>query len=793
MAGVREQDWGQLVQRSPPTNHDNRNDRNNRPRQTLNAATNSVQKKLQVKSDFWSELESRVGSGGNQDDTRRRGAGARPHRPRRPLRAGGAEATTATEAWQDDVSPHAAAGPEIDDAISNLIQSPETGVIRQPDAFEQRRKPRKEKVQTSKPKAKPKLRRRDTEFEMDEDDDYDEDMELERRRRKDEKKRRKEEEAAAAAAAAQSPTPILLPQLITVGNLGMALRVKPHIFLRQLAVLGFEDISLESVMTGETAALIAQEYGYDPSVDSGAEVDLKSRPVPDDPSTLPQRPPIVTIMGHVDHGKTTMLDWLRKSSVAAQEHGGITQHIGAFSVRLSGGKQITFLDTPGHAAFLTMRQRGAHVTDIVILVVAADDSVKPQTLEALKHARSAKVPIIVAINKVDKDEARVDQVKGDLARHGVEIEDYGGDVQVVCVSGKTGQGMADLEENILTLTEILDVRAETDGMAEGWVLESSVKPVGRSASVLVKRGTLRRGDIVAAGTTWAKIRSMRSEAGTEVDEASPGTPVEILGWRELPDAGDEVLQAPTETRVKEAIGYRQELKEREKAASDVEAQERREKERAALAEAAAAASVAAAAAGSSADSAANGTGTAEAAGDLGPIKVNFTVKGDVMGSVEAVCAAIMEIGNNEVRPQVLRSAPGAVSEFDIEHAAATQSAVINFNTPLTGAIKRLAEEAGVTILDHTVIYHLIDDVKDRLSAQLAPTVSSKVLGEAEVLQVFPINMHGRVFKNIAGCRVRNGPMTRGAMYRVYRGGEKGEKVFEGECHLPACTSYFSAM
>lgn len=617
---------------------------------------------------------------------------------------------------------------------------------------------------------------------MEDDDDFDDVDEIaeERRRLKAEKKRQREE-----AAAALGSTPILLPQFISVANLGAALRVKSQIFLRQLAELGFEDITVESVMTGETAALIAQEYGYDPTVESGATIDLKRSPPPEDPSTLPERPPIVTIMGHVDHGKTTMLDWLRSSSVAAQEHGGITQHIGAFSVKLNSGKQITFLDTPGHAAFLTMRQRGASVTDIVILVVAADDSVKPQTLEALKHARASNVPVIVAINKIDKDEARIDQVKADLARNGIEIEDFGGDVQVACVSGKTGLGMDTLEENILTLSEILDVRADPNGMAEGWVLESGVKSVGRSASVLVKGGTLRKGDIIAAGTTWAKIRMMRNEAGVEVDEAPPGTPIEILGWRGLPDAGDEVLQAPTEARAKEAISYRLDVKGRERAVSETEAQDQRDKEKAALAEAAAATAAATfepGTAGRWPTAAASVEGAAEEGGEeTNRLKtVNFTVKGDVMGSVEAVCAAIMEIGNNEVRPAVLRSGPGQVTESDIEHAAVTKSAVVNFNSPLQGSIKKMAEDAGVTILDYTVIYHLIDEIKDTLSEQLAPTITSKVLGEAEVLQVFPINLRGRVFKNVAGCRVRNGQVTRGGQYRLLR---KNKMIFQGEFSL----------
>ncbi|KAJ3483682.1 hypothetical protein NLG97_g7251 [Lecanicillium saksenae] len=269
---------------------------------------------------------------------------------------------------------------------------------------------------------------------------------------------RKKDKAARKAAKSLEPelVPIFLPEYISAGDLAQALKQPINVFMSDMQEMGFENITGDTIMTGETAALVAMEYGFDPTVDNGSQRDLQPAPAPEDVSSLPSRPPVVTIMGHVDHGKTTLLDYLRKSSVAAQEHGGITQHIGAFVVNMSTGKQITFLDTPGHAAFLSMRQRGANVTDIVVLVVAADDSVKPQTLEALKHAKAAKVPIIVAINKIDKEDARIDQVKADLSRHGVEIEDYGGDVQVVCVSGKTGQGMDELEENIITLSEILD-------------------------------------------------------------------------------------------------------------------------------------------------------------------------------------------------------------------------------------------------------------------------------------------------------------------------------------------------
>ncbi|TDZ25006.1 Translation initiation factor IF-2 [Colletotrichum orbiculare MAFF 240422] len=513
------------------------------------------------------------------------------------------------------------------------------------------------------------------------------------------RKQKAEERARRKAEASASTTPtIFLPEFISVGNLGTALKMKPQVFLRALAEMGFEDITEDSIMTGETASLVAMEFGFEPTVDTGSARDLKPRPPPEDVTALPPRPSVVTIMGHVDHGKTTLLDYLRKSSVAAQEHGGITQHIGAFV-------------------------RGANVTDIVVLVVAADDSVKPQTLEALKHARAAKVPIIVAINKCDKEDARPDQVKSDLARHGVEIEDFGGDVQVVCVSGKTGLGMGELEENIAALSEIQDVRAEVEGMAEAWVLEASVKSYGK---------------------------------------APPGTPVEVMGWREeLPAAGDEILQAPDEDRARTAVEYREEMREREASSKQLAEQEQREREAKLAAEIAAEAE------------------EAHAEGDGTPaIKtVNFRVRADVVGSVEAVCATISEIGNNEVKPRILTSSAGQVSESDVEHAAASNSVIVNFNSNVAAHVKRLAEEKGVRMVDHSVIYHLADEIKQVMSDSLADKISIKVTGEAEVLQIFPINIKGRAYKNIAGCRVRNGLVTKTTKVRIMR---KGEQIFDGK-------------
>jgi translation initiation factor IF-2 len=596
----------------------------------------------------------------------------------------------------------------------------------------------------------------------DNDDDWDDGAQERWEQRQEEKQRRKEEQKLMAQEA-QEAVPVFLPEFINVSDLAQTLQQRPANFLNDLSEMGFEDMAVDTILTGETAALISMEYGFEPTVDDGATRDLRPQPTPSDPSTLPSRPPIVTIMGHVDHGKTTLLDWLRKSSVVAQEHGGITQHIGAFIVNMPSGKSITFLDTPGHAAFLTMRQRGANVTDIVVLVVAADDSVKPQTIEALKHAQAAKVPIIVAINKIDKEDARVEQVKADLSRHGVEIEDFGGDVQVVPVSGKTGQGMEDLEENIVTLSEILDVRAENDGMAEGWVLESSIKPYGRAATVLVKRGTLRQGDLIVAGRTWARIRWLRNEAGVEVSEAPPGTPVEILGWRELPDAGEQVLQAPDEDRAKVAVDYRQEMADRQQSSIYIAEQQRRQREKEA------------------AEAAAELAATEDPELDKKPAQPgittqNFIVKADVAGSVEAVCGSIAGLGSHEVQSTVLQSGAGLITESDVERAGLSKAIIVNFNLPIQPHIQQLAEAAGVKILDHRVIYHVVDEVKDCLSDLLPPNIIHRVQGEADILQIFSINVKKRIQKNIAGCRVRNGAIKKTSGVKVFR---KGKLIYEG--------------
>ena len=656
--------------------------------------------------------------------------------------------------------------PAQDHGSSKNTEPPhDTMAAEQPVDLEERRERREKKgkwqameaapsANIQEPYERPRRPRRHRRSDYDEDEE-EKDLKFERR------KQRKQEKVNQRAVA--PPIPIYLPEFISVSNLATALKVKLEDFVYTMQSMGFEGLSNDHVFDGETAGLIAAEYNFDPVIDRSESQDLQARAPIKDKSLLPQRPPVVTIMGHVDHGKTTLLDWLRKSSVAASEHGGITQHIGAFSVPMPSGKVITFLDTPGHAAFLNMRQRGANVTDIVILVVAADDSVKPQTIEAIKHAKAANVPIIVAANKIDKEGASVERVKQDLARHGVELEDYGGDTQVVCISGKTGQGMEELEEAVVALADILDIRADTEGPAEGWVLEATTNKAGRVATVLVRSGTMRQGDVIVAGSTWARIRSLRNEAGVQIAAAGPGTPVLIDGWREQPVAGDEILEAPDEQRAKSVVDLRLERDERLKMAADMEAvnesrrleHEGREREK----------------------QVADGkTAEAQEQQHSGIKEAFFIVKGDVSGSVEAVLNSVSALGNEEIRPHILRSGVGPVTEFDVEHAAAAKGHIISFNTQIEPNISRMAEAAGVSILDENIIYRLVDDVKSRLSEHLTPLKTQRVVGEADIAQIFEIKGKGKNTTSVAGCKVRNGVVQRNAKVKVLR---DKEVVYQG--------------
>ncbi|KAK5094020.1 translation initiation factor IF-2 [Exophiala xenobiotica] len=583
-------------------------------------------------------------------------------------------------------------------------------------------------------------------------------------------KRRKKEPKKKAVAQKQKPT-LVIPEFMTVQQLAQSMKLKVDDLVKKLEEEGFEGARFDHMLDAETSTMFADIYGFEPVAGAEEMQDLVARPSPEDISLLPPRPPIVTIMGHVDHGKTTILDWLRKSSVAAGEHGGITQHIGAFSVTMPGSeRQITFLDTPGHEAFLDMRRRGANVTDIVVLVVAADDSVKPQTIEAIKHALDARVQLIVAINKVDKHDANIDQVKQDLTRHDIVVEDYGGDYQAIAVSGKTGQGMEDLEEAIITLADVLDLRAEQEGPAEGQIIESKVTNAGRVATVLVRRGVLHVGDFIVAGPTWGRVRTLRNDSGQLVQAAYPGDPVQLDGWRGSdPTAGLEVLQADNEQHAKDVIDLRHERAESAKSATDIAALNAVKSQ-----EAEARAKVLAWEAENNVNKRRRGhhEGWIDAQASSGPKPVHFVVKADVAGSVEAIVAAVSAIGNHEVQANVIHSGTGPVTESDIRMLATTGEIgyAISFNQPVEGAVHSLAYAAGLEILDQNIIYRVTEAVKDRVSAALPPLVTQRVLGEAEVGKIFEVTIKKEKIK-IAGCKITNGTISRANQVRVIRNGE----------------------
>ncbi|RMD40900.1 hypothetical protein DV735_g4231, partial [Chaetothyriales sp. CBS 134920] len=584
-------------------------------------------------------------------------------------------------------------------------------------------------------------------------------------------------QAKARKRAPISKPKVEIPAFISVENLAKALKVRLDDFLNQLEKEGFEGARYDHILDAQTSVMFADLYGFESVLlEADMRQDIVAQPPVEDPSALPPRPPIVTIMGHVDHGKTTILDWLRNSSVVDSEHGGITQHTGAFSVTMPGTKRtITFLDTPGHAAFLDMRRRGANVTDIVVLVVAADDSVKPQTIEAIKHAKEAGVHMIVAINKIDKEDSNIDRVKQDLAVHDVTVEDYGGDIQAIPLSGKTGQGMADLEEAIITLADVSDFRAQTNGPAEGSIIESKVTAAGRVATVLVRRGTLKLGDCIVAGNTWARVRTLRNDAGQLVQEALPGTPVQVDGWRgEDPVAGLEVLQAESEQHAKDVVALRAEKMENVKTAADLATVNAGKSE---AAEARAKVLEWERSQGWKTGKWRDGRpwdneGWVEPETSSGPKRVHFVVKADVAGSAEAITAAVSAIGTSDVVANVVHSGTGLLGESDIRLLAATGevSYAINFNQPVEGTVHRLAEAANVQILSHNIIYKVTDQVKEKLADELPPIISHKVLGEAEISQIFEITAKKAKVK-VAGCKVTNGTITKSEKVKVQRGAE----------------------
>lgn len=558
----------------------------------------------------------------------------------------------------------------------------------------------------------------------------------------------------------------IIPDAITVANLARVFGVRFEHLVNKMHQQGLQDkASYDYVLTADDASMLAMEFNLEPVVNTEKALDVYPRPPPADPFRLPLRPPVVTIMGHVDHGKTTLLDSLRRTSVAAGEAGGITQHIGAFSVSLNDGKnKVTFLDTPGHAAFTNMRSRGANVTDIVVLVVAADDGVMPQTREAIKLATEADVPMIVAINKMDKPGCDAEKVAQMLLNEGIQLETNGGDIQVVPVSGLTGDGLDKLVDNITTLAEVLDLRAEKTGkdvICEGTVIESKVdRGKGTVSTMLVRRGTLNKGDVLVAGTTWCKVRTMVDDKGAMVNSAEPGTPVNLTGWRELPSAGDEVLQVESEDIAKRIVENRKRRIDYEQQLKDIEAineQRRMKREEDAMTEE---------------------EREAESKDSLEPSikELCLLVKGDVSGTVEAVVDSMSGLGNKQVHVKVVGSGVGAITESDVQMASATGATIIGFNARADKKVSQLASSSKVEIISHSIIYRLLEDTKARLATLLPPVIEKHVHGEATVQQLFPVTRKGTTL-NVAGCRITNGSITRQNRVRIVR---DRQEIFDGE-------------
>jgi translation initiation factor IF-2 len=531
--------------------------------------------------------------------------------------------------------------------------------------------------------------------------------------------------------ASVAPRDIIIPEAITVQDLANRMARRAVDVIKVMMKNGVM-ATINDVLDADTAQLIAEEYGH--IVKRVAEADVLEGLKGDEDAaeTLQPRAPVVTIMGHVDHGKTSLLDALRSTNVVAGEAGGITQHIGAYQITAPGGAKITFLDTPGHAAFTAMRARGAKVTDIVILVVAADDGVMPQTEEAIAHAKAAGVPIIVAINKIDKPDANPNRVKQELLRHEIVVEDMGGDVIAVEVSAKEKLGLDKLEEAIVLQAEVLELKANPDRPAEGAIVEAKLdKGRGPVATVLVQRGTIRVGDIVVAGGEWGRVRALVNDQGKTVPSAGPSEPVEVLGLQGTPEAGDELVVVESDARAREIADFR--------------TRKRRE-----------------------ARTGQSGRATME---DLlkdrqvGEKKIlPVVIKGDVQGSVEAIAQALRGLATDEVQVQVLQQGVGGVTESDVVLAHASGAVVIAFNVRAHAEGRERAKRDGVDIRYYSIIYNIIDDVKAAMGGLLSPVVREIFLGNATILQVFNITKFGKV----AGCRVVEGLVRRGARVRLIR-------------------------
>lgn len=502
--------------------------------------------------------------------------------------------------------------------------------------------------------------------------------------------------------------------------------------------------------------------------------DAYRRP-PADPSVLRQRPPVVTIMGHVDHGKTTLLDSLRQSQIVSTEHGGITQHIGAFNVQLASGESITFLDTPGHAAFSSMRARGVNSTDIVVLVVAADDGVMGQTVESIRHAKTAKVPIIVAVNKCDKPQSDPERVKKELLSHDVICEEFGGDVQAIHISALKGDGLEELAEAVVALAEVLELKAEQDGPMEGLVLESRTdRGQGPVSTALVQRGALQMGAVLVSGRAWARVRFMFDENSSVLDRAEPGRAVQVCGWRELPSAGESILEVETEQRAREVVSYRQYLEEQtrqEVQVKTVEAQQeahlRQYREQ--RAELTGLTWRQRKSALYQKNKALFASRPRERDTDKTSPRLPLVIKGDVDGSVETLMNLLDSYdAEDQCELSVLHFGTGDISETDVQLAHTFSGSVYGFNVSVSRSVQQMALKKGVPLKLHSVIYKLIDELKEELSQKLPPLTSENILGEARVQAVFDVSVGKRKIA-VAGCRVQRGVLDKKNHFRLLRG------------------------
>ncbi|MGB9761520.1 MAG: translation initiation factor IF-2 [Caldimicrobium thiodismutans] len=623
------------------------------------------------------------------------------------------------------------------------IKVPPPEEIEAPTEKEESKKKKKERFEEEKKKTKrkpPKRGREEREeFEFYEGEEeislfgtFPEELEEEERGEKPKAKAPKERVSERPPTLPPKEKKIKIYESIQVGELAKLMGVKAGELIKKALQMGMP-LTINQSIDAETAAILADEFGY--QVEKGTlEEELLLQYTPPSPEELKPRPPVVTVMGHVDHGKTTLLDAIRKTDVASREAGGITQHIGAYTVTLEDGRKITFIDTPGHEAFTSMRARGAQVTDIVILVVAADDGVMDQTKEAIEHARAAGVPIVVAINKIDKPNANPERVKSQLAELGLVPEEWGGDTLMANISARNKIGIEDLLELVLLQAEMLDLKAAYDRPARGRVIESKLdKGKGPVATVIVQEGTLREGDPFVCGLTYGRVRAMFDSYGNRIKEATPSTPVEILGFEELPSAGDDFIVMDDEEKARRVAEYRQ-RKARETEAAQI-AKISLEKIFEKLKE-----------------------------GELKELKI--VLKADTQGTLEALKSSLEKLSTDKVRVSVIRSGIGAITESDVMLASASEAIVIGFNVKPNSQAKELAKKEGVDVRFYDVIYHVLEDIKKAMVGLLEPKFEEIITGVAEVRATFKVPKVGIV----AGCYVKEGVINRNNQVRVIRDG-----------------------